>query len=190
MITSKIDLRRKMRALRNDLAAQARGAGEAAAARLPLDQFAKFDPFAGYLSQGSEIDAGPLMRRLAATGARMALPAVTNRDAPLVFRLWDPNVALQPDALGVMAPPSAAEVIRPDLVIVPLLAFDRLGGRLGQGGGHYDRTLAELRQQRAVFALGLAHAGQETREIPMEAHDQRLDAILTETDFIPSARAR
>ena len=179
-----------MRALRNDLAAQARGAGEAAAARLPLDQFAKFDPFAGYLSQGSEIDAGPLMRRLAASGARIALPAVTDRDAPLVFRLWDPNVALQSDALGVLAPPPASEGVRPGLVIVPLLAFDRLGGRLGQGGGHYDRTLAELRQQRPVFALGLAYAGQETREIPMEAHDQRLDAILTETDFIPIVRER
>jgi 5-formyltetrahydrofolate cyclo-ligase len=76
------------------------------------------------------------------------------------------------------------EAVAPDLVIAPLLAFDRKGGRLGQGAGHYDRTLANLRALKPVFVLGLGYAGQEVAEIPLEAHDQRLDAILTETEYI------
>ena len=71
----------------------------------------------------------------------------------------------------------------PRLVICPLLAFDRAGGRLGQGGGHYDRTLAVLRAQGPVFVLGLAYAGQEVAALDLEPHDQRLDAILTETGY-------
>jgi 5-formyltetrahydrofolate cyclo-ligase len=69
------------------------------------------------------------------------------------------------------------------VVFAPLLAFDRRGGRLGQGGGHYDRTLANLRRMKSVLVIGLAYAGQELHEIPMEPHDQRLDAILTETGY-------
>jgi 5-formyltetrahydrofolate cyclo-ligase len=74
--------------------------------------------------------------------------------------------------------------VRPDLVIAPLLAFDRAGGRIGQGGGHYDRTIAALRTQGPLFVIGLAFAGQEVAELPHEPHDQRLDAILTETAYI------
>jgi 5-formyltetrahydrofolate cyclo-ligase len=128
------------------------------------------------------------MLRLAATGATAALPAAVGRDAALVFRLWDPRTPLEPDGFGVPAPPAGAETLAPDLIIAPLLAFDRRGGRLGQGAGHYDRTLADLRRFKTVFVLGLAYAGQEADEIPMDAHDQRLDAILTETALIPVAR--
>jgi len=92
------------------------------------------------------------------------------------------------DAFGIPAPgPNAAEVL-PDIVFAPLLAFDRLGGRLGQGAGHYDRTLAILRARQPVFVIGLAYAGQEIAAVPMDAHDQRLDAILTETGYIEVAR--
>jgi len=95
---------------------------------------------------------------------------------------------LVPDAFGIPAPPPVAEEVLPNLVITPLLAFDRKGGRLGQGAGHYDRTLKNLKAQRAVFVLGLAYAGQELKAVPMAAHDQRLDAILTETAYIEVAR--
>jgi len=84
----------------------------------------------------------------------------------------------------VPAPPPSASPVHPDLVIAPVLAFDRRGGRLGQGGGHYDRTLARLRRQRPVFVLGVAFAGQEVDAVPMGPHDQRLDAIVTETAYI------
>jgi 5-formyltetrahydrofolate cyclo-ligase len=128
------------------------------------------------------------MLRLADTGAEPALPAAESRDLALSFRLWDPRTPLEPDAFGIPSPPLWADVVQPDLVIAPLLAFDRAGGRLGQGAGHYDRTLANLRALKPVLVLGLAYAGQEVDAIPMEPHDQRLDAILTETEFISVAR--
>ena len=187
---SKTDLRSTLRALRRRLAAEGVGAAEAAVRRLPPDGIGRFAQVAGYLPLGSEIDARPLMLWLAQAGAMLALPAVIAPDAPLEFRRWDQNADLEPDALGVPAPPRVAPLAHPDLIIVPLLAFDRAGGRLGQGGGHYDRTLAALRQAGPVFALGLAYAGQELPEVSTEPHDQRLDAILTETEFISIARER
>jgi 5-formyltetrahydrofolate cyclo-ligase len=90
---------------------------------------------------------------------------------------------LAADALGVRAPTRRAPFVTPDLVVTPLLAFDALGGRLGQGGGYYDRTLAELRARGQVFVLGLAWAGQEVERLPAETHDQPLDAVLTEREL-------
>ena len=107
-----------------------------------------------------------------------------DKKSPLRFRLWTPDQVLVPDACGIPSPPPSAPELHPNLLITPLLAFDRTGGRLGQGGGHYDRTLAALRKQRPVFVLGIAFAGQEVPSVPMAAHDQRLDAIVTETEFI------
>jgi 5-formyltetrahydrofolate cyclo-ligase len=100
------------------------------------------------------------------------------------FYLWDPTARLEPDAYGIPAPPPTAPQVEPDLVIAPLLGFDRKGGRLGQGAGHYDLALAQLRASRPVYAIGLAFSGQEIAELPVEPHDQRLDAILTETGYI------
>ena len=94
-----------------------------------------------------------------------------------------PLSQLVADVFGVASPRPDAPALHPDLVIVPVLGFDRRGGRIGQGGGTYDRTLANLRGRGPVFALGLAYAGQEVDEIPQEAHDQRLDAVLTESDY-------
>lgn len=187
-IPDKRALRAHMRALRAHLKAARPDAGVLAAERLPLEALPPFATFAGYVACGSEIDPLPLMQRLAEAGARPALPVAERLEAALEFRAWDRGSPLQPDAFGIPAPAPSAAVVAPDLVIAPLLAFDRRGGRLGQGAGHYDRSLADLRRTRRVFVLGLAYAGQELAEIPLEAHDQRLDAILTETEFIPVAR--
>jgi len=141
---------------------------------------------AGYSRAGSEIDPAPVMAELArrAGGAlRLALPATTALDAPLSFRAWAPGQALAPDLMGLAAPPASAPAVRPDLVIAPLLAFDARGGRLGQGGGHYDRTLAALRAHGPVFVLGLAFAGQEVEALELAPHDQRLDAVLTDEGY-------
>jgi len=183
-------LRAELRRLRRRLQAETPDAAQRAAAGLPLERLPAFTSFAGYQPQGSELDPAPLMARLAATGAVRALPAAFGWEEPLEFRAWAPGAALEPDAFGIPAPPPEAEAVLPNVVIAPQLAFDRRGGRLGQGAGHYDRTLANLRRGRAVFVLGLAYAGQELAEIPMEPHDQRLDAILTETGYIAVARAR
>ena len=137
-----------------------------------------------YLGRGSEIDTHPLMDWLASQGWTLALPSVEGGDGHMVFRRWAPGQPLVRDGMGLEAPDPASPVLGPDLVVVPLLAFDRDGRRLGQGGGYYDRALEALRSRRPVFALGLAYAGQETHGLPVEDHDQRLDAILTESEYI------
>jgi len=129
---------------------------------------------------GSEIDPSPLMGRLLEAGARLALPAASLETAPMVFRAFDFGDPLELDAFGALAPLGGASEVQPDLVIAPLLAFDRFGGRIGQGGGHYDRTLAALRARGPVFVLGLAYAGQEVGTLPRDPHDEPLDAVVTE----------
>lgn len=186
-IADKTALRGRMRSLRRRLAAESPDAAEQAAAHAPLDRLPAFDAFGFYYPQGSEMDPIPLAARLAQAGAVPALPAAESRDGVLEFRVWDPAEGLVEDAFGVPSPPLGADPVKPQLVIAPLLAFDRRGGRLGQGGGHYDRTLERLRAAGPVFVLGLAYAGQEAADIPMEPHDQRLDAILTETGYIEVA---
>ena len=111
------------------------------------------------------------------------MPTAVGPDAPLIYRAWAEGDLLVPDAAGVPAPTPAAQLVTPDLVIVPVLAFDRTGGRLGQGGGHFDRTLGMLRAAGEVLVVGLAFAGQEVESLPLEPHDQRLDAILTEAGY-------
>jgi len=180
----KTELRRRLRELRRRLAAEAPDAAQRAAAHLPLGKFPNLQWVAGYHALGSEMDPLPLCRRFADAGARLALPVAERPDAPLVFRAWSEGKLLVRDVMGVLSPSLQAAPALPDLVITPLLAFDRRGGRLGQGGGHYDRTLANLRARKQVFVLGLAYAGQEVEDLPLEPHDQRLDAILTETGYI------
>jgi 5-formyltetrahydrofolate cyclo-ligase len=142
-----------------------------------------------YHASGFEIDAAPLGEALRAMGWRIALPASEVVDAPVVFRGWGPGEPLAPDAVGIAAPLASAPELRPDIVIAPLIAFDRTGGRLGQGGGYYDRTLAGLRAgPKPPAFVGLAFSIQEVAHVPMEPHDQRLDAILTEKAFIPVAK--
>jgi 5-formyltetrahydrofolate cyclo-ligase len=101
----------------------------------------------------------------------------------LIFRAYSPGQPLEPDAVKIPSPTQAARTLIPDLVIAPVLAFDCDGHRLGQGAGHYDRTLAALRERGTVWVIGLAYAGQQIDQVPHEPHDQPLDAILTETGY-------
>jgi 5-formyltetrahydrofolate cyclo-ligase len=179
----KAELRQIMRARRRDLAAIEPSAAEAAAAHLPRDDLPPFAVVAGYHALGSELSPWPVLRRLAEAGARIALPVAINENAPLVFRAWSADRALELDAMKIPSPSAQAETLIPQLVIAPLLAFDGAGYRLGQGGGYYDRTLKGLRAQGPVFAIGLAYAGQKIERVPREIHDQPLDAILTETGY-------
>ena len=157
-------------------------------AREPLS--ARFPSPAGkvaalYAGVGAEIDP---RRHLAAwlidQGWTLALPCVEAEHGQMVFRQWTPGDPLIRDEAGMNAPEPSRPALDPDLVVTPLLAFDRDGLRLGQGGGYYDRALEALRARRAVFMLGLAYVGQETHGLPVEPHDQRLDAILTESAYI------
>lgn len=138
---------------------------------------------AGYWPLGSEIDPRPLLLALGEAGAPLALPRVDERDGPFTFRRWADGDPLSPDAFGILSPPLAAEAVQPAVVLTPLLAFDRAGARLGQGGGHYDGVLARLKP-KGVLAVGLAYAIQEEGEIPTGPLDQRLDWIVTEREAI------
>jgi 5-formyltetrahydrofolate cyclo-ligase len=180
----KTALRLRMRGLRRRLAAALPDAAWRAAEAFPLERGDLPEVFAAYYAQGGELDPLPLAERLVGKGATPTLPVARSGDGVLQFRRWRIGESLQPDAAGVPAPPEIEPALRPQLVIAPLLAFARRGGRLGQGGGHYDRTLANLRATGGVFVVGLAYAGQEVDEIPMEPHDQRLDAVLTEAGYM------
>ncbi len=180
-MTSKTELRAAMRHLRRRLAVEAPGAAEQASANLPF--FPNVHVYAVYHAVGSELDPTPI--RMA---GQRALPVIADRARPMVFRCHRLGEPLMPDVMGVPAPPQSAGEVTPDVIFAPTLAFDRQGGRLGQGGGYYDRLIASLRANGPLLVIGLAYAGQEVPEVPMEPHDQRLDAILTETDFITVAR--
>jgi 5-formyltetrahydrofolate cyclo-ligase len=184
----KDELRRTMRARRRDLAVLQPDAAERAAAHLPLDALPPFAVVAGYHALGAELSPWPALRRLRAAGARIAMPVAPAPHAPLVFRAFAEGQPLERDAARIPSPTDAAEALTPDLVIAPLIAFDAAGYRLGQGGGYYDRTLeilrsAALRAKGRLFVIGLAYAGQQVERIPRGAHDQPLDAILTESGY-------
>ena len=119
-------------------------------------------------------------------GWRTTLPRAANRQSPLIFHAADGPLA--PDAFGIPAPLPTSPRLTPDLVLVPVLAFDRAGGRLGQGAGCYDRTIAALRAAGPVRVIGLAYAGQEVERVPTGEHDQRLDGILTDKGYLPVLR--
>ncbi len=183
----KMTLRKEMRVLRRHLQDEAPDASVRAARRLPVSRFSRFSIVGAYCAQGAELDPGPILRAVLELNpghAQAALPVAAEKNAPLIFRLWRPDDPLEPDAFGIPSPLASAPQVLPNLMLTPVLAFDRAGGRLGQGGGHYDRTLANLRRQRPVFVLGVAFAGQEIEHVPMGPHDQRLDAIVTETAYI------
>jgi 5-formyltetrahydrofolate cyclo-ligase len=180
-IPSKGDLRKIALDARDAMDAAARiEASEKLAARgLPFE-LAAGAVVSGYSSIRSELDPAQLMRALAAQGAKLALPAVMARGKSLAFRAWSPGDRLTLGPLGILEPsPAMAELI-PDIMLVPLAAFDRLGHRIGYGAGHYDFTLAHLRKAKPIIAIGLGFAAQEIKAVPALAHDVPLDYVLTE----------
>jgi 5-formyltetrahydrofolate cyclo-ligase len=138
---------------------------------------------AAYLPIRSEIDCMPLVTRLAGEGWRIALPVVIADGAPLEFHAWTPGDPTTPGRFGIPQPATATP-LTPSVLLVPLLAFDRHCHRLGYGGGHYDRTLADLRAKGAITAIGLAFDAQEVPDIPAGPHDQPLDCVLTPSAMI------
>ncbi|WP_428150204.1 5-formyltetrahydrofolate cyclo-ligase [Brevundimonas sp.] len=133
-----------------------------------------------YRAMGSELDPEPLAHALLDGGRALCLPVALERDAPMIFRRWSPGEPLEMDAAGCPAPLPLAEVVDPDLIVTPLLAFDDFGGRLGQGGGYYDRTFGA---RPDVIRIGFAFDGQRVARLPMDAHDVRLHGVLTEVGY-------
>jgi 5-formyltetrahydrofolate cyclo-ligase len=138
----------------------------------------------GFCPMRSEIDPWPLLRQLAARGATLALPLVQGRGLPLMFRAYAFGDPLKSGTWGIGEPLSEAPLVAPDLLIVPLAAFDRRGHRIGYGAGYYDMTLRQLRAQKSIVAMGLGFAVQEISAVPATPHDERLDLVLTERELI------
>jgi 5-formyltetrahydrofolate cyclo-ligase len=144
---------------------------------------------AGYSPIRSECDPVPLMRSLAGKGAQLALPVIDGKDKPLSFSEWRQGGHLVAGPFGILQPRADAVSVDPDIILVPLAAFDRKLRRIGYGAGYYDRTLSALRQQRrVVVAVGIAFAAQEVAGIPADEHDEGLDLVLTEQEMIFRSR--
>ena len=136
---------------------------------------------AGYWPFGTEMDTKPLLHNLHGKGYSVALPVTLFDDPILTFRRWTPDMDMETDALGMDAPPRSARLLEPDIIIVPGLAFDTRGYRIGYGSGCYDATLSSLRSVRPVIAALVAYSAQELPEVPTEPHDEPVDWIVTET---------
>ena len=181
MPLSKSELRQQARERRTALKAAAPDAGRRAAenflAKIPLE---KISVIAGYIAARDELDPAELIEALRARGHIIALPRVTAKDQPLAFHRWDKNAAPVKGAYGLFEAVPDWPRIEPNVLLVPLLAFDVNRYRLGYGGGYYDRSLHALRGNASALAVGLAFAGQEITHIPREAGDEKLDWIVTE----------
>ncbi len=139
-------------------------------------------PVSGFMPINSEINPLPAMAEAAAYGP-VGVPVIRGKGQPLVFSQWEPDGALVEGPFKAMVP-AVERLMVPQIVIVPLVAFDRHGGRLGYGGGFYDRTLEGLRARGSVLAVGFAFAAQEADDLPLEPTDQPLDMIITEANVI------
>ncbi len=186
LIEEKAAFRRRMGERRRALAA---AESPAEAGRRAADLFfSQFELPAGavvsaYWPMGDELDPRPLIHRAQAAGHAIGLPVVVGKGLPLIFRDWTPGTRFVPGGFKTEVPePSAAEVV-PSVLMVPLLAFDLAGYRLGYGGGFYDRTLVKLRAAGRITAIGFAYEGQLVDAVPRAGYDQPLDAILTERVF-------
>src|SRR5260221_3223815 len=181
----KIELRKTAFAHRDALpAVERQAAAEAIAARpfpIPIAPGVMVSVFSPLKT---EINPLPLMRRLANAGASLALPVVAGRGKPLIMRSYAFGQALNEGVWGICEPKDDAPEVDPDILIVPLAAFDRRGNRIGYGAGYYDMTINRLRSRKPVTAVGIAYAALEVPEVPTTPRDARLDLVLTERDVI------
>ncbi len=181
----KAQLRRAATERRDALPADIRkAAAEAIAAReFPLPLLPGLI-VAGFMPLKSEINPLPLMQKLAERGARLALPAIAGRGKPLIMRAWTFGAPLDRGQWGIREPKPEADEVDPDVLLVPLLAFDREGHRIGYGAGYYDMTIHRLRSRKPVTAVGIAFAAQQVPNVPTSSRDERLDLVLTEHEVI------
>lgn len=186
---AKQEARRRARAVRASI-----GEAEALAAAASLaSRFGETlvlgsgDILAGYWPIRGEIDVRPILAAHRARGGIVALPAVEREGAPLVFRVWNGEPPTEKDALGL--PCMAGEGVVPRILLVPLLAFDHAGHRLGYGAGYYDRTISDLRTRGKLLAIGVGFSAQEVESVAAEPHDAKLDWIVTERFAFPVSAA-
>jgi len=182
---TKAALRTAALALRDALSAAARAAAaEAIAARTFPVAVTPGIIISGFSPMKTEINPIPLMRKLAEAGAQLVLPAIAGRGKPLIMRAWQFGAPLKAGQWGIREPMPEAGEVAPDILIVPLAAFDRAGHRIGYGAGYYDMTINALRAKKNAIAVGIAFAAQEIAKVPATTRDARLDLVLTERETI------
>ena len=173
------EMRAKRRSLHDETPHAANALRDVFTVNLQLEEPAVI---AAYLAFRGEIDPAPLMESLRAKGHKIALPVIVGKRMPLIFRLYENNDVLIPNDMDILQPAESAPLIEPDVLLIPLLAFDRARNRLGYGGGYYDRTIAGLRTHKQILTIGLAYASQEVAAVPTGENDIRLDHIATEVN--------
>jgi len=165
-------------------AVERQAAADVVAARpFPL-QLATDAVVSGFFPMRTEISPLPLLRKLADAGAQLALPVIAGRGNPLIMRAWRFGAPLKAGQWGIREPTDDAPEVAPDVLVVPLAAFDRAGHRIGYGAGYYDMTIRALRGKKPVVAIGLGFAAQEIPRVPATDRDERLDLVLTERETI------
>lgn len=189
--------KRVLRLASLDTRRAARSAGGLRAATAARDRFleaialAPASTVSGYWPVRDELDIRPLLHRLHEAGHRCALPVVVGHRRPLLFRVWTPDTPIEEADFGISVPTRTAAEVVPDVLIVPLLAFDPEGYRLGYGGGYYDLTLARLRAERPqTLAVGVAFAAQQVDSVPHGPDDERLDWVVTERRALKIPRSQ
>jgi 5-formyltetrahydrofolate cyclo-ligase len=183
--SAKAALRTAALALRDALpAGERQAAAEAIAGRAFPLTIKPGTIVAGFSPMKTEINPIPLMHRLADLGASLALPAIAGRGKPLIMRAWTFGDPFEAGQWGIREPMPSARQVDPDILIVPLACFDRVGHRIGYGAGYYDMTINALRAMKPVVAVGIAFAAQEIPQVPATTRDARLDFVLTEREVI------
>jgi 5-formyltetrahydrofolate cyclo-ligase len=188
ILEQKQALRAQAKSQRASFTAAQRAAAASAVAALGLGFLPPRSPEAivsGFAPLADEFRLWPLLRRLAGERVPLALPVIDGKGKPLLFRTWQPGDATAAGVWGIAEPTADKPRAEPDIVLVPLLAFDREGWRLGYGGGFYDRTLRGLRARKPIVAVGIAFDQQRVDAVPHLDYDERLDWVLT-----PSAPMR
>lgn len=185
LIARKAELRRIALARRETMPPEARATAAETIAARPLPVAVPAGAIvSAYSPIRAELNPVPLLRRFAEAGASLALPAIAGRGKPLILRTWTFGAPLARGQWGIKEPPPEAPEVKPDILIIPLAAFDRRGFRIGYGAGYYDLTLNALRKIKPAIAIGIAYAVQEVSEIPTHERDARLDFVLTEREVI------
>jgi 5-formyltetrahydrofolate cyclo-ligase len=180
----KARLRKEALARRDALSALFRAEASRAASErlLALPELRDLQPVGGFWPIRSEIDVRPAMEEFHRRGQAVCLPVLAR--PAMIFRTWRPGDAMVRVGFGLSEPLLEAEEVFPRALVVPLAAFDREGGRLGYGKGHFDTAIIVLGRRHPVLTIGVAFSGQEIAKVPLEAHDRRMDLIVTETELI------
>lgn len=182
----KAALRKRMMAQREALTAAERKLSALGVATLGLPPGLGDKPaiVSSYWSIGAELDPGKLERRLISEGHRICLPCIQGKTEPMLFRLWQHGDPMRERKWGIREPIDPAPTVDPDILLVPLLAWDAQGYRLGYGGGYYDRTIQALRARKPVVVVGFAYDEQKVDAVPRLDYDERLDWMLTPSETI------